>query len=222
MRSWSAILATASLTALFYSTPCSAEITNRTATSKSRPAHWAIQLEKPGVPNCHQITTNLFRSAQPTVQGMAELKSMGIKMIVNLRHFHSDHEKLAGIDLKQSRLQMDPWRAKDDDVVRFLKLAADTNNFPMLVHCQRGADRTGLVCAMYRIVLCDWTKEQAIEELKEGGFGFNPTWKNIVRYIERVDIEQIKTRAGLIPTVGRERSAVVMPVKAPEKIGSGE
>jgi hypothetical protein len=33
--------------------------------------------------------------------------------------------------------------------------------------------------------------------MKEGGFGFNPAWKNLVRYIEKADIAKIKQRAGL-------------------------
>jgi protein tyrosine/serine phosphatase len=88
-------------------------------------------------------------------------------------------------------------------VVGFLKLATDTNNLPVFVHCQRGADRTGMVCAMYRITVCGWTKEEAIRELKDGGFGFNPAWKNIVRYIEKADVEKIRKKAGMVEPLKR-------------------
>jgi protein tyrosine phosphatase (PTP) superfamily phosphohydrolase (DUF442 family) len=174
-----------------------AQSTNKPASALTRPTYWATKIEKSGCPNLHLVTTNLFRGAQPTAAGMAELQSMGVKMIVNLRHFHSDRDELKGTELKQGRLHMDPWRPRDDDVIQFLKLAADTNNHPIFVHCQRGADRTGMVCAMYRIVLCDWTKEEAIKELKEGGFGYYSGWKSIVRYIEKADIDRIKERAGI-------------------------
>jgi hypothetical protein len=33
--------------------------------------------------------------------------------------------------------------------------------------------------------------------MKEGGFGFNPAWKNLVNYLERADAEKLKSRAGL-------------------------
>jgi hypothetical protein len=33
--------------------------------------------------------------------------------------------------------------------------------------------------------------------MKEGGFGFNPMWKNLVNYIEQADIEKIKQQAGM-------------------------
>jgi protein tyrosine/serine phosphatase len=134
---------------------------------------------------------------------MKELKAMGIRTVINLRGYHSDNDEVLGTGMKQGRLHMEPWRADDADVVGFLKLATDTNNLPVFVHCQRGADRTGMVCAMYRITVCGWTKEEAIRELKDGGFGFNPAWKNIVRYIEKADIEKIKKKAGLVEPLKR-------------------
>lgn len=174
-------------------------VTRLTQPEPSRPESWAIQLNRPHLSNFYQVTTNLYRGAQPTASGMVELKKMRIKTVVNLRSFHSDDDPVAGTEMKQGRLHMKPWHAEEDDVVRFLKLATDTNNLPVFVHCQRGADRTGMVCAMFRIVVCGWTKGEAIREMKEGGFGFNPAWKNIVRFIEREDIEKIRREVGLSP-----------------------
>ena len=56
----------------------------------TRPANWAAPLVRPGLTNFYEVTTNLYRGAQPTAQGMAELKTMGIKTVLNLRSFHSD------------------------------------------------------------------------------------------------------------------------------------
>jgi protein tyrosine/serine phosphatase len=166
---------------------------------KTRPASWATQLNHPGLSNFYEVTTNLYRGAQPTSQGMTELHAMGIKTVLNLRSFHSDHGLVSSGELKLARLHMKPWHAEDEDVVAFLKIASNTNNLPLFVHCQRGADRTGMVCAMYRIVICGWTKDAAIQEMKEGGFHFNTGWQNLVDYINRVDIEALKKRAGMMP-----------------------
>ena len=125
---------------------------------------------------------------------MAELKAMGIKTVVNLRAFHSDDGKISGTDLTQERVKMEPWDANNEDVIRFLKIVADTNNLPVFVHCERGADRTGTMCAMYRIVICGWTKSEAIAEMKNGGFKFSPIWKNLVVFIEIADVADIKRR----------------------------
>jgi protein tyrosine/serine phosphatase len=164
---------------------------------KSRPANWAAPLNKPGLSNFYEVTTNLYRGAQPSAQGMTELKSMGVKTVLNLRTFHSDNKLVSSGEMKLARLHMKPWHAEDEDVVAFLKIASDTNNLPLFVHCQRGADRTGMICAMYRIVYCGWTREDAINEMTEGGFHFNPDWENLVNYINKVDVEALKKRAGI-------------------------
>jgi protein tyrosine/serine phosphatase len=150
-----------------------------------------------GIKNCFQVTTNLYRGAQPTSEGMAQLKAMGIKTVVNLRAWHSDKDKVAGTGLKSVRFEMEPWRGDEDEVIQFLKVVTDTNNLPAFVHCERGADRTGMMCAMCRIALCGWTKPDAIAEMKDGGFGFNPAWQGLITFIEKADIADIKRRAGL-------------------------
>ena len=165
---------------------------------KSRPANWATKLERPGLSNFYEVTTNLYRGAQPTASGMTELKKMGIKTVLNLRSFHSDTHLVSSGEFKLARLHMKPWHAEDEDVVAFLKIVGNTNNLPLFVHCQRGADRTGMICAMYRVVICGWTKDAAIQEMKEGGFYFNRDWKNLVEYIQNADVEALKKRAGLV------------------------
>jgi protein tyrosine/serine phosphatase len=172
--------------------------TNQSAVTQStRPEKWAVKLDKPGLENFHQVTTNLYRGAQPTTEGAAQLKAMGIKTVINLRSFHSDKDELAGTGLKGERFHTEPWHAETEDIVRFLKIVTDTNNLPAFVHCQRGADRTGVMCAMYRITVCGWTKAEAIKEMTKGGFEFSPAWKNLVEFVEKADVEEIKRQAGI-------------------------
>ena len=128
---------------------------------------------------------------------MARLKTLGIKTVINLRAFHSDKDEVTGTGLKSVRFEVKPWHAEEEDVVGFLKVVTNTNNLPVFVHCRRGADRTGMMCAMYRIVVCGWTKPQAIAEMKNGGFDFNPAWKNLVAFIEKADVGDIKRRVGV-------------------------
>ena len=117
--------------------------------------------------------------------------------MINLRAFHSDKDKVAGTGMKSVRFEMESWRGNEAEVVRFLSLVTDTNNLPVFVHCERGADRTGMMCAMYRVAVCGWTKQQAIAEMKYGGFGFNPFWHDLVVYVEKADMAKIKHEAGL-------------------------
>ena len=79
-RMWLVVLITlAALPQVF------AEKTNSSKVVSSRPANWAVPVVRPGLPNCFQLTTNFYRGAQPTKQGMAVLKTMGIKTVINLR-----------------------------------------------------------------------------------------------------------------------------------------
>jgi len=162
-----------------------------------RPANWAQKVEAAGVKNCYRVTTNLYRGAQPTTEGMRQLQMLGIRTVINLRAFHSDKDEVAGTGLKSVRFEMKPWHAEEEDVAGFLMVVTDTNNLPVFVHCARGADRTGMMCAMYRIVVCGWSKPEAIDEMKNGGFDFNPAWHDLVSFIEKADVADIKRRAGL-------------------------
>ncbi len=175
----------------------SATSTLSAAKPAERPAAWAQMIKVPGVKNCYQVTTNLYRGAQPTAKGMMQLKTMGIRTVINLRAERSDTNELSGTGLNGEHFLMEAWHSDEEDVVRFLKIVGDTNNLPAFVHCKRGADRTGLMCAMYRLVICGWTKEAAIREMREGGFGFSPIWRNIVAFIQKADVEELKRKAGL-------------------------
>ena len=69
----------------------------------------------------------------------------------------------------------------------------DPERGPYLVHCQHGADRTGTMVAMYRMVIQGWSREKAVDELVNGGYGFHPMWKNILEYLQNVNVEKIQS-----------------------------
>jgi protein tyrosine phosphatase (PTP) superfamily phosphohydrolase (DUF442 family) len=158
---------------------------------------WARRLELPGVENFHKVSEGLYRGAQPSAEGMRQLKSLGIKTVVSLRSFHSDRDEIGDTDLAYEHIYMKAWHAEDKEVVRFLQIVTDANRAPVFIHCQRGADRTGTMCAIYRIAVQGWSKEVAIEEMTKGGFGFYSGFENLVEYINELDIEEMKLRAGL-------------------------
>src|SRR5436305_5349274 len=57
-----------------------------------RPTNWAKALDKPGLPNLFQVSPVVYRGAQPTPKGIAQLQAMGIKTVICLRGFHDDPE----------------------------------------------------------------------------------------------------------------------------------
>ena len=46
--------------------------------------------------------------------------------------------------------------------------------------------------AMFRVVEQGWMKEDAIEEMVNGGYGFHPFWFRIVGYVKHVNVERIR------------------------------
>lgn len=163
------------------------------AGESGRPENWAVPIELPGVGNLHRVNETLYRSGQPTKEGMIILKEkFGINTVINLRVFHSDADEVMGTGLLNEELSVKTWHIEDEDVVRVLKLIRNRENGPFLIHCHHGADRTGLMSAMYRIVEQDWPKDEAINEMVDGGYGFHPTWANIIKYIRNVDVKRIK------------------------------
>jgi protein tyrosine/serine phosphatase len=154
-------------------------------------------LERPGLPNLHKVSEGLYRSAQPTAEGMALLKEMGIRTVVNLRSFHSDRDEIGETGLAYEHIYMKTWHPEDEEVVRFLQIVTDPARQPVLVHCQHGADRTGTMCALYRVAVQGWSKEEAVAEMTEGPFGFHGIHANLVAYVRDLDVEAIKRRAGL-------------------------
>jgi len=159
-----------------------------------RPTQWAVPLANPDVPNLHRVSPILYRSAQPNAAGMQAIEALGIVTVINLRTFHNDQDELAGTKLLSEELSVKTWHIEDEDIIRVLRICKDPAKQPILIHCQHGADRTGVMCCMYRIVIQGWTKKDAIREMTDGGYGFWPHWTNIVRYVEQVDVETL-TRA---------------------------
>ncbi|MBP8302769.1 MAG: dual specificity protein phosphatase family protein [Phycisphaerae bacterium] len=180
------------------------------------PLSWAQPVEVEGAPNLFQVSDSLYRSAQPTAQGMRNLKQKGIKTIVNLRSFHSDRDEIGDTGLGYEHIYMKAWHPEQKEVVRFLQIVTNPNRTPVLVHCQHGADRTGTMCALYRIAVQGWTKEAAIREMTDGGFGFHGIWRNLPDWIQKLDMESIKKDTGL--TAGTEQApAGDVPKAAPEE-----
>ena len=158
---------------------------------------WAERIELPGLPNLHKVSDDLYRGAQPTAEGMKQLEKLGVKTVINLRFLHSDRDEIKDAGLTYEHINMTTWNTEDKDVVRFMQIATDSSRTPVFVHCQHGADRTGTMCAIYRITIQGWSKDEAIEEMTKGGFGFHSIWQNLPDYIRKLDVEEIKRRAGL-------------------------
>ncbi|MDH3973514.1 MAG: dual specificity protein phosphatase family protein [Deltaproteobacteria bacterium] len=164
---------------------------------RARPEKWALPINEKGLPNFHKVSRHLYRGAQPEKEGIPILKKMGIKTIVNLRNFHSDLDEIGDVTIGYERIPMNAWSLNEADVIAFLKIVTDKSKTPVFVHCLHGADRTGMMNAVYRMAVQGWSKEEALKEMVEGGYGYHEIWKNIPRFLDKLDIETIREKAGI-------------------------
>jgi tyrosine-protein phosphatase SIW14 len=136
----------------------------------------AERLKIVGVHNAAKINDVLFRGAQPSEQGLAELKKLGITTIVDLRGNRGPmlRERAAaralGINFVSIPIPgMSP--PSHAQVAQFLQLFQDTHQ-RIFVHCYFGEDRTGVMVAAYRIAEQRWTADQAAREMNSFGFHY--------------------------------------------------
>ncbi len=177
-------------TLLFVSVGCS-------SSRDPRPERWAAPVSSINLLNWYKLNADVYRSEQPSRAGFQEIRDLGIKTILNLRDKHTDAPLLEGFGFDLIEVPMTAGNFTEGDIVKALKAIHEARK-PVLVHCQRGADRTGVVIAMYRLVFEGWTKEDAIDELLHGGYGFNRIWYgNIPKYIRTSDPAKLRALIGL-------------------------
>jgi protein tyrosine/serine phosphatase len=165
---------------------------------ETRSTAWAVPVAMEGVDNLHRITPLLYRSAQPNALGFRNLADFGIKTIISVRQTVDDAAMARWTGLTTHRI---PMKARDvgedqgEKIVRVMRLLlASLADGPVLVHCHHGADRTGAISAVYRMVVQGWTNAAAVDELLNGDYGFHTIWQNIPRYVTSVDAEDLRRR----------------------------
>ena len=93
---------------------------------------------------------------------------------------------------------MSAWGLRDDLVLKALRIMTDPQNRPLMIHCAHGADRTGAMVALYRVVVQGWTKEQAVREMNQGGYHHNGLFRNLDRYVLNVNVDALRKELGVL------------------------
>src|SRR6267143_896445 len=139
----------------------------------------AEKLKIAGVPNAGKVSDVLFRGAQPSAQGLAELKKLGVTTIVDLRGnrgpVNREREQAELLGMRFIDIPVSGWSAPANaQVAEFLRLFQQDPTQKVFVHCYFGRDRTGVMVAAYRMSQQNWTADQAVEEMYS--FGFHSHW----------------------------------------------
>ena len=142
--------------------------------------------------NLYRINDSVYRSEQPDRKGMAELKNLGIKTILNLRNGKDDISETKDMQLILRHVPINTWKLSYNDIVNALVVLKKSEK-PVLVHCLHGSDRTGAVIAAYRMAFENWSKEDAIAEFRDERYGYHEKWfPNILEVLESINVEVLK------------------------------
>ncbi len=149
----------------------------------------------PGLANVGRMTFGIFRGAQPKPEGFATLKAMGVRTVINLRTHHGEGEAVKAAGMRYVEIPMNVWRKVDPAAVRkALSVMTDPANQPVFVHCSLGADRTGVVAAIYRMEVDGWSEAEAEAEME--AFGFHEFWSQFKEFVRRYPEYRMEIRGG--------------------------
>lgn len=121
--------------------------------------------------NFQTIAPGLYRSSFPQMNHFDTLADLSLKTIITfvpqaLELPYSNFISTNGIIHHHIPILANKDAdicTKTEVVHQVLELMLDPNNYPMLVHCNKGKHRTGCMTACFRKV-CGWTDEAAIDE----------------------------------------------------------
>jgi len=155
--------------------------------------------------NRHHIGGEMYRENQPSPNRIAELAELGTKTIINLRGpspkgfylLEKEACEAHGITLINYRMY-----SRDVHTVEAIKGARDlfeSIDYPAVMHCKSGADRTGIMGVLYKHFKLDEPIDTAIEQLafkylhvRQGKTGMlDFFFKDYLKYAQEHDISFI-------------------------------
>jgi len=143
-----------------------------------------------GVDNFGRVTAQLYRGAQPEAEGFAQLKKLGVDTVVRLslgdEGAAAEREQVEALGMQFVAIPWSTARAPErEKVLAFVTLMRDHPDKTVFVHCKRGADRTGVFVAAYRIAFDHWTPTQAVSEMN--AFHYHYLFlPHLQRYVEAI------------------------------------
>ncbi len=121
--------------------------------------------------NCHPLSEKAWRSAQPAPRHLRHFARKGIRTIINLRgerdcgSFWLEQKACERYGLKLINFQIRSRAAPTRQDINEAKSLFENVEYPVLMHCKSGADRAGMMSALYRFLHEGVPIEEAKNEL---------------------------------------------------------
>lgn len=160
--------------------------------TEPRPKHWAKLIKADA--NFYEVDTGVYRSEMPIADDVASMTAQNIKTVINLQYKNRDKDaKIFDNTITLINEPILTWQARPAQIARSLyAIEQGKAKGGVLVHCYHGADRTGIVIAMYRVIYQGWDIEMARHEMKRGGYGFHKVWKNLDNLLSPLGVAQVQ------------------------------
>ena len=167
--------------------------------------------------NFHQVSDEVYRANQPSPSHLRSYKDRGIKAVLNLRGFtqqsyalfEEDSCKNLGLDLISVPFSGSsaPQPEKLLEIIDIMEKIPK----PFVLHCKSGADRAGLVSAMYLIVQKKLSVTEAKKQLSFKYLHLDFTKTGILDYILDVFSQRLKIEnIDFLDWVKREYNAEIL------------
>ena len=122
--------------------------------------------------NLHQIGGGMIRANQPSPAQLKTYAGQGIKTILNLRgpspkgYYLLEKEACEALGLTLIDYRVFSRDTPKKQAIHDLKKIFETLEYPAVMHCKSGADRTGLAGVLYKHFHMGLPIETALEQLR--------------------------------------------------------
>ena len=125
----------------------------------------------PGIRNFTPVDSTVACAGAVTPEAVAALKQAGFASVVNLRTAGEEGADLAASEKAAAQAGVRyfhvPFSSSDprpEPIGRFLEIARDRSNEPMLIYCASGG-RAAMLLAIKRVMIDGWSVEKAMAEV---------------------------------------------------------
>ena len=160
-----------------------------------------------GLPLLRKVSARLYVGGQPSSDGLAKLKGMGVKTVINVRESWSadrrDRKACTELGLEYVALPVPCGGPLSDGMVDvFLKIVRDPDRAPVLLHCMTGRDRASTFAALYRIAEEGWSADDAYAEMVRCEFntGLTGLSQYVYDFAKRKGTARASTEEGGVPS----------------------